>query len=168
MTGRGYFWSDWPEMSRQRLFRVAPKAAVVVGLCVFIGLRLFTGTVTVQIEESKAQYARVVPLVEEIHALRAIQGDLLHLPLEDAVWRIIDDLAIEQNLMSLRETSGRDDGQGPGDAALQVTLTGLPLNTMARLLAGLRDRAGLQARDCALTRNPDDPRLSDAHLVLVR
>jgi len=163
MSGRGYFWSDWPEMSRQRLFRVAPRALAALGLCLFIGLRLLTGTAAVQIEESKAQYARVVPLVEEIRALRAQQGDLLHLPLDEAVWRIIDDLAIEQNLMSLRET-----GTSREEPSLQVTLTGLPLNTLARLLAGLRDRAGLQVRDCALTRNPDDPRLSDAHLVLAR
>jgi type II secretory pathway component PulM len=160
---RRYFWSDWREASRRRFFRLVPRAVVLASLAVFIGLRLLTGTVTVQIEESKAQYARVLPLVQEIHTLRARQGDLAHLPLRDAVWHIVDDLVAEQNLTSLRETTMDGD-----DPAIQATLTGLPLNTLARLLRDLRDRAGLQTRDCALTRNPDDPRLGDAHLVLVR
>ncbi|MCG2731581.1 hypothetical protein [Pseudodesulfovibrio aespoeensis] len=158
-----HFWSGWPEGSRQRLFRLAPRGTALVCLSVFIGLRLLVGSVTTQIEESKAQYARVLPLVEEIPTLRAQRGDLAHLPPDKAVWRIIDDLSIEQNLISMRET-----GLGEDDVALQTTLTGLPLNTLARFLNDLRDRASLQTRDCALTRNPDDPRLSDAHLVLAR
>lgn len=165
-----YFWSGWPEASQQRLFRLAPKGTVLLCLAVFIGLRLLMGSMTTRIEESKAQYARVLPLVEDILTLRAQRGDLAHLPPDKAVWRIIDDLSIEQNLISMRATK-REAEQKSGmdeDLALQTTLTGLPLNTLARFLSDLRDRASLQTRDCALTRNPDDPRLSDAHLVLAR
>lgn len=162
-----HFWSGWPEASQQRLFRLAPKGVALVCLSVFIGLRLLVGSVTTRIEESKAQYARVLPLVEEILTLRAQRGDLAHLPPDKAVWRIIDDLSIEQNLTSMRQI-GRETGSGEDDVALQTTLNGLPLNTLARFLSDLRDRASLQTRDCALTRNPDDPRLGDAHLVLAR
>jgi type II secretory pathway component PulM len=165
MTKRAtkYFWSDWPEPSRQRLFRLAPMGTVVLALSVFIGMRLFAGTVTQQIEESKAQYGRVLPLVEDIRSLRAQQGDLAHLPVEKAVWAIIDDLLMEQQLTSIRDTRLNED-----ETALQATFTGISLNSLAKFLLALRDRASLQTRDFTLTRNNDDPRLCDAHFVLAR
>jgi type II secretory pathway component PulM len=158
-----YFWSDWPETSRRQLFRLAPMGTALLCLSVFVGLRLFAGTMVQQIEESKAQYARVLPLVEDIRSLRAQQGSLAHLDPDKAVWNIIDDLVIEQNLTSIHPVDLAEGGTG-----VQVTFTGLPLNQLAKFLLALRDQASLQTRDCALTRNPDDPRLCDAHFVLAR
>jgi len=116
-----------------------------------------------QIAESKEQYASVLPIVQDIKALRAQQGDLAHLSVEDAVWRIIDDLLLEDNLTSIHTTRLNEDEVG-----IQVTFSSLSLTKLTNFLQALRDRASLQTPDCTLTRNPDDPRLADAHFVFAR
>lgn len=158
-----YFWSSWPPASQQRFFKVVLVGLSVTIVSVIIGMNLFGGTLGQQIAEAKEQYGRVVPIVQDVKALRAQQGDLAHMPVKEAAWRIIDDLAIEENLVSIRETKWRDDEPG-----IQVTLEGLSLTKLSDLLRDLRDRASLQTPECALTRNPDDPRLADAHFVLAR
>jgi len=130
---------------------------------VLVGLNLFTNALNKQIEESKEQYVRIVPIVKDIKAIRAQQGDLVHLPVEETVWRIIDDLLMEENLISIRTTRLNEDETG-----IQVTFSRLSLTKLTGFLNALRERGSLQTPDCTLTRNPDDPRLADAHFVLAR
>lgn len=158
-----YFWNTWPAASQQRFFKLILVGLSGLFFSVFVGVYLFTGTLKQQIVASKEQYVRVIPIVQDIKALRAQQGDLAHLPVDEAIWRIIDDLLIEENLASLRTTLLNEDETG-----IQVTLNGLSLTKLTDLLHDLRDRASLQTPDCTLTRNPDDPRLADVHLVLAR
>jgi type II secretory pathway component PulM len=158
-----YFWSSWPMASQQRLFRMVNLGTLVVSLSVFIGLGLFGNTVEQQIAEAKEQYGRVLPLVEEIRAFRAQQGNLAHLPVDEAVWDIIDTIGIEPQVTSFRTTRLSEHETG-----VQVTLTGLTLPRLTDFLRDLRERASLQSPDCTISRNQDDPRLADAHLVLAR
>ena len=158
-----YFWSTWPAASQQRLFKLVLVGLSVLFFFVFVGTYLFTGTLKQQIGASKEQYVRVIPIVQDIKALRAQQSDLANLPVDEAIWIIIDDLLIEENLVSIRTTRFNEDETG-----IQVTLNKLSLTKLTGLLHDLRDRASLQTPDCALTRNPDDPRLADVHLVLAR
>lgn len=135
------------------------------GLCcsLFVGASIYVSSMAQQIAESKEQYASVLPIVQDIKALRAQQGDLAHLSVEDAVWRIIDDLLLEDNLTSIHTTRLNEDEVG-----IQVTFSSLSLTKLTNFLQALRDRASLQTPDCTLTRNPDDPRLADAHFVFAR
>ena len=158
-----YFWSSWPAASQQRLFKYILVGLSVLIFSVCIGVSLFTGTLKQQIDDTKEQYTRVVPIVQDIKALRAQQGDLAHLPVDEALWRIIDDLLIEENLISIRTTQLKG-----GETGIQATFSELSLTKLTTFLKAIRDRGSLQTPDCALTRNPDDPRLADVHLVLAR
>lgn len=158
-----YFWSKWPEGAQQRFFRLVNLGTLVAVLSIFIGLGLFGSTVEQQIDEAKEQYGRVLPLVQEIRELRAQQGNLAHLPPEEAVWDIIDDHGIEPKLTSFRTTRLSEDEIG-----VQATFTGLSLTRMTDFLHDLRERASLQTPDCTITRNEDDPRLADVHVVVAR
>lgn len=158
-----YFWGTWPLESQKRFFKFMQVGALILSLSIIIGLNLFAGSLDQQIEASKEQYGRVLPLVEEIQAFRAQQGVLAHLPVEEAIWALIDDHLMEENLTSIRST--RIDTETPG---IQVTFTGLSLTKLTGFLRSMRDKASLQTPDCVITRNPDDPRLADAHIVLAR
>lgn len=129
---------------------------------VFVGAVLFTGTLKQQIVDEKEQYARVVPLVQEVQTLRANIGDLAHLAPVEAVQRILDDRHLNDYVDSLRVAdAGKTDGA-------QATLSGLTLIMVTDFLEDLRNRANLQTPDFTLTRNTEDPRLADIHLVLAR
>lgn len=158
-----YFWSAWPDASQQRFFKVIIRGTILVSLGMVIGLRLYTGALDEAITQSKEQYARVVPLVEDVRALRAQQGNLAHLDVKDALWTIIEDLEIEQELTSIRPTQTNEE-----EAGMQVTFTGLSLTELTDFLHSVRERASLQTPECAITRNPSDPRLADLHCVLAR
>ena len=160
---QNHFWSGWPEASQKRFFKLVLMGTLVLSLCVFVGLKLVGNSLELGIGQAKEQYGRVLPLVREVVALRAQMGNLAHLPVEEAVWFIIDDLSIEPNLTSIRSTTLQGDVK-----ALQVTFTGLPQAKLTAFLEALRERASLQTPECVLTRNPDDPRLADIHLVLAR
>lgn len=158
-----YFWSAWPPASQQRFFKLMLYGVGMLCFMVFVGLYMVTGTLDQQIGEAKEQYGQVLPLVQDVKSLRAQQGDLAHLPVEKAAWRIIEDLLIEENLVSFHRTSLNED-----DIGVQATFEGLSLTKLTDFLRDLRDRASLQTPDCTVTRNPDDPRLADVHLVLAR
>lgn len=158
-----YFWSAWPAASQQRFFKFVLLGLSVGVFSVFVGMSLFGGSLNQQIAESKEQYGRVVPLVQDILALRAQRGELAHLPVEEAIWLILDDLVIEKKLTSIRSTRLNEDEIG-----IQITLIGLSQTKLTDFLRDLRVRASLQTPDFTLTRNPDDPRLADVHLVLAR
>lgn len=158
-----YFWEKWPETSQQRFQKVVLFGAMLLTLALLVGFKLFAGTVEQQIAEAKEQYGRVVPIVEEVRALRAKRGDLAHLSVEEAVWTIIDDLLMEEQLYSLRATEVDKLTTG-----VQVTFHGLSLTRLTDFLGDIRDRASLQTPNFTLSRNPDDPRLADVHLILAR
>lgn len=158
-----YFWSDWPEDSQRRFFKLLVVGSLVLSLCVFVGFKLVGGSVEQEIAQAKEQYGRVFPLVQDVIALRAQMGNLSHLPVEEALWFIVDDLAIESQLTSIRSTQLEENVTG-----IQATFTGLPQSKMSAFLFALRERASLQTPECVLSRNPDDPRLADLHLVLAR
>jgi type II secretory pathway component PulM len=160
---RNHFWSGWPEASQKRFFKLALMGTLVLAACVFVGLKLVGNSLELEIGQAKEQYGRVLPLVREVVALRAQMGNLAHLPVEEAVWVIIDDLSIEPNLTSFRPAVLTGDVK-----AVQATFTGLPLAKLTSFLEALPERASLQTPECVLTRNPDDPRLADLHLVLAR
>lgn len=159
---RTYFWSAWTIERQRQFFKRVLIAVTVVMAFAFVGLFLITGTMVKQIEEAKEQYGDVVPIVQDVHMLRAQQGDLAHLGGEESVTRILDDLQLQQRVMSMRVM--------PDDALdrVQVTLAGLSLPELTDFLRALRDRASLQTPDFTLTRNDDDPRLADVHLLLAR
>jgi hypothetical protein len=158
-----YFWSSWPPASQQQFFKYTLSGLSLLIFFVCIGIFLFIGPLTQQIAQSKERYAQVVPIVQDIKTLRAQQGDLAHLPVDKAVWRLVDDLQIEKNLASLRASRLNEDEPG-----IQATFSGLSLTELTNFLDALRVRASLQTPECVLTRNPDDPRLADAHFVLAR
>jgi len=158
-----HFWSAWPPSSQQRFFKLVLTGGMLLTFSVVVGIRLLTGAVELEITQAKAQYGRVLPLVQEVTALRAQMGNLAHLGAEDALWAIIDDLGIEPNLSSLHTT--RLDENTPG---IEATFTGLSLTKLADFLNALRERASLQTPQFVLTRNPGDQRLADLHLVLAR
>lgn len=160
---RTYFWSSWPIVSQQRFFKLILVGTMVATFSVSVGLKLFSGSMEQRIAEAKDRYARVVPIVEDVKSLRAQMGDLAHLPVEEAVWSLIDDLLIEDNLVSIRSTVLEGDIR-----AIQVTFDRLSLTKLTSFMISLRDRASLQTPNCSITRNPDDPRLADAHFVLAR
>ncbi|WP_319469410.1 hypothetical protein [uncultured Pseudodesulfovibrio sp.] len=162
-TARHHFWSDWPAASQQRFFKLVLRGIVLVTVGLIVGLKLYTGSVDLAITQAKEQYGRVVPLVEDVKSLRAQMGVFAHLPVKDAIWHIIDDLNIEKHLTSIRPTQLSEHEEG-----LQVTFTGLSLTKLTDFLHALRDKASLQTPDCTISRNPDDPRLADVHLVLAR
>lgn len=158
-----HFWSNWPIESQKRFFKLVLLGSLIASLSIIIGLNLFASSLAQQITESKEQYGRVLPMVEEVRALRAQQGILAHLPVDEAIWTIIDDNLMEENLTSIRSTKVDED-----TPAIQVTFTGLSLTKLTTFMHDMRDKASLQTPDCAITRNPDDPRLADAHFVLAR
>lgn len=160
---RRHFWSDWPEASQKRFFKLVLLGSITLTLSVFIGLKLVGNSLELEIAQAKEQYGRVIPLVRDVVALRAQMGDLAHLPVEEAVWFIIDDLSIEPDLTSIRSTTTTGDVK-----ATQVTFSGLSQAKLTSFLEALRKRASLQTPECVLTRNPDNPRLADLHVVLGR
>lgn len=160
---RTYPWSGWPPASQQRFFKMALFGLAGAFFAVFIGLNLFTGAQDLAIEEAKEQYGRVVPLVHDINALRASRGDLAHLPPIEAVERIVDDRNLDDYVDSMRTTRLDEDTEG-----VQLTISGLTLIMLTDFLEDMRDRASLQTPDFTLTRNAEDPRLADVHLVLAR
>lgn len=158
-----YPWSAWPPASQQRLFKYVLLGAAGLAFAVFVGAYLFTGVLIQQIEAEKAQYGMVVPLVRDIATLRAGQGDLVQLSPEEAVRRVLDDRSLNDYVRSMRPTLVAGDQEG-----VQVTLGGLTLIMLTDFLQDVRDRASLQASEFVLTRNPEEPRLADVHLVLAR
>ena len=80
-----YFWNTWPAASQQRFFKLILMGLSALFFSVFVGVYLFTGTLKQQIVASKEQYVRVIPIVQDIKALRAQQGDLAHLPVDEAI-----------------------------------------------------------------------------------
>lgn len=160
---RRRFWSGWPAATQQRFFRLVLVGLPVLTLSVFLGLKLLGSVQDQDIAEAKTQYGRVLPLVQEIVALRARQGNLAHRKLDDAIWSLVDDLGLESRLTALHST--RVDKNIP---AIEATFSGLSLAKLADLLNALRTRASLQTPELTLTRNPDDPRLADLHVVLAR
>ena len=160
---RKYFWEKWPIASQQRFHKVVLLGALVLTFSLLVGFKLFAGSVEQQISDAKEQYGRVVPIVQEVLSLRAQRGDLAHMPEEEAVWNIIDDLLIEEQLVSIRPATVDKLTKG-----VQVTFKGLSLIKLTEFLEAIRDRASLQTPDCTLTRNSDDPRLADVHFVLAR
>ncbi|MCJ2165111.1 MULTISPECIES: hypothetical protein [unclassified Pseudodesulfovibrio] len=158
-----YPWSGWPPDAQQRLFRFVLTGLGGLFFAVFVGVFLFTSTLTQEIEAEKAQYGLVVPIVQNITRLRANQGDLVHLAPGEAVQRIIEDRKLEDYVASMRTTRLREEAD-----SVQVTLNGLTLIMLTDFLQDVRERASLQTPDFTLTRNPDDPRLADMHLVLAR
>nr|WP_321513299.1 hypothetical protein [uncultured Pseudodesulfovibrio sp.] len=162
-TRRTYPWSNWPPDSQQRFFKMMLFGLAAAFFSIFVGGYLFTSTLLQQIGAEKEQYARVVPIVQGIQSLRAKQGDLAHLSAKDATWRIIDDRMLEDRLTSIRSTHLNENVEG-----VQVTFTGLTLIMLTDFLQDLRDRASLQTPEFTLTRNNDDSRLADVHLVLAR
>lgn len=158
-----YFWSSWPLISQEKFFRMVLVGTIIVTLAVTIGMRLFAASIAEEITDKRQLYGDVAVIVEDIHSLRAEQGNLAHLSVSEAVWSIIDDLRIEEKLVSLRSTSVDRFTDG-----LQVTFEGLSLSELMGFLMALRDDASLQTPSCMLTRNSDDPRLADAHLILAR
>ena len=165
MTRRAprHFWSAWPPSSQRRFFKLVLTGGLLLSLSVVVGLRLIAGAVNQEIAQAKAQYGRVLPLVQEVTALRAQMGNLAHLEVEDALWTLIDDLGIEPNLASMRST--QLDESTPG---IEAEFTGLSLSKLADFLNALRERASLQTPRCDLNRNPGNPRLADLRLVLAR
>ena len=162
-TKRTYFWSNWPPASQQQFFKYVLVGLSVGFFAVFVGAYLFTNTLIQQISQEKEQYGQVVPIVHDINALRASRGDLAHEPVKDAVWRIIEDRVLEDRLTSIRDTRISENVEG-----IQVTFTGLTLIMLTDFLQDLRDRASLQTPEFTLTRNNEDPRMADVHLVLAR
>ncbi len=158
-----FFWGAWPLESQRRLFKLVLMGSLLLSLSGIIGLNLFAGALDQQIQASKEQYGRVIPIVADIQALRAQRGVLAHLPVEEAIWDIIDDNLMEENLISIRSTMIDEDIMG-----IQVTFERLSLTKLTNFMLDMRDKASLQTPDCAITRNPDDPRLADAHFVLAR
>ncbi|WP_419786219.1 hypothetical protein [Pseudodesulfovibrio sp.] len=162
MSRPRHFWSAWPEARQRHFFKLSLMGTVLVTLSLFIGLKLLTGVVDQDIVHAKTQYGRVLPLVQEVAALRAQKGNLAHLNEKEAAWIIIDDLGIEPKLTSLHSTI-LDDAP-----AVEVTINGLSLAKLADFLDNLRKRASLQTPEFSLTRNPDNPRLADLNMVLAR
>ena len=158
-----YPWSGWPPASQQRFFRLMLTGLSALFFSLLVGGVLFTGKLIQQIGVEKEQYGRVAPLVNDIRTLRARMGDLSHLPPVEAVQRIVDDRRMADYVTSLRTTRLKEDSEGA-----QVTCSGLTLIMLTDFLEDLRDRASLQTPDFTLTRNPEDPRLADVHLVLGR
>ncbi|WP_272698824.1 hypothetical protein [Desulfovibrio sp. Fe33] len=158
-----YPWSGWPPASQERLFKYVLFMAAGAFFAVFVGANLFTGSLGQQIKEQKAQYGLVVPLVQEIHTLRAEQGDLVQLSPEDAVRRILDDRSLNDYVRSIYATRPAENQEG-----VRVALEGLTVIMLADFLQDVRDRAGLQTPEFKLTRNLEEPRLADLLLVLAR
>jgi hypothetical protein len=158
-----YPWTCWPPASQQRLFKFLLLGTAGLCFAVFVGATLFTGALGQEIEAQKEQYGLVVPLVREITTIRAAQGDLVRLTPEEAVRRILDDRSLNDYVASLRPTRIAEDQEGA-----EVTLNGLTLIMLTDFLQDVRDRASLQAPEFVLTRNPEEPRLADVHLVLAR
>jgi type II secretory pathway component PulM len=158
-----YPWACWPPASQLRLFKFILLGTAGLCFSVFVGATLFTGTLGQEIAAEKEQYGLVVPLVREINTLRAAQGDLVRQSPEEAVGRILDDRSLNDYVTSLHSTRVAGDQEG-----VQVTLSGLTLIMLTDFLQDVRDRASLQAPEFVLTRNPEEPRLADVHLVLAR
>jgi type II secretory pathway component PulM len=158
-----YPWSGWPPASQQRLFKYVLLGAAGMFFAFFVGAYLFTGALIQEIDGQKEQYGMVVPLVREINTLRAARGDLVRLSPEEAVRRVLDGLSLDDYVRSMRTTRLAEDQDG-----VQVTMSGLTLIMLTDFLQQVRDRASLQAPEFVLTRNPEEPRLADVHLVLAR
>ncbi len=165
MAGKrnAYPWSGWPPASQQRFFRLVLTGLSALFFTVLVGGVLVTGKLEQRIALEKEQYGRVAPLVDDIRTLRARRGDLAHLSPVEAVQRIVEDRNMADYVISLRATRLKEDVVGA-----QVTCSGLTLIMLTDFLEDLRERANLQTPDFTLTRNPEDPRLADAHLVLGR
>ncbi|MBC17487.1 MAG: hypothetical protein CL942_14785 [Desulfovibrio sp.] len=158
-----YFWSSWPQISQDKFFRNVLVGMIILTLAVTVGLRLFATSITEEIASQREMYGNVAVIVEDIKSLRAQQGGLAHLSVNDAVWFIIDDIQIETKLISIRETTVNRATEG-----LQVTFEGLSLTELMGFLTALRDKASLQTPSCMMTRNMNDPRLADVHLIVAR
>lgn len=160
---RHYPWSGWPPASQQRFFRMTLLGAAGFFFSVFVGSYLFTGAMKQDIVAEKEQYARVVPLVQEVRTIQANQGALAHLAPIEAVRRIVEDRRMDDYVESLRVTILKDNVEGA-----QATFSGLTLIMLTDFLEDLRYKANLQTPDFTLTRNSEDSRLADMHLVVAR
>ena len=158
-----YFWSHWPTHSQQRFFKLMLMGTVLLTLSITIGFRILGGTMAERINDARDLYGQVVIIVEDIRSLRAEKGEFAHLPVEQATQALINDLGIGEKILSMRTSPLENNTDG-----VQVTFQGLSMNQLTAFMKGLRDQASLQTPKYVLTRNEDEPRLADLHVVLAR
>ena len=161
---RFYIWQDWPA-DKQKLF----FSALVAGWALILFL-IWSGFADSQHKaerrmlSSKQQYAKVVPLVEELRTGEASRGALVDREPMTAAQQVIRDLGLDSRLSSLRPMqSGGDSGQG-----VQVLLESLNLPELVALLRDFKVRGGLKVTNFNINHRLDSPELADVQIILFR
>ncbi|WP_031482618.1 hypothetical protein [Maridesulfovibrio frigidus] len=161
---RFFIWQDWP-VEKQKLFFAALVAAwALVLFMIWSGLhesQLSAGRVALQ---SKHNYSKTLPLVEQLKAGEASRGALVDREPMTAAQQVIRDLGLDTRLTSLRPLqAGSNAGEG-----VQVILEALNLPEIVYLMRDFNVRGGLRVSTITINHRLDTPDLADVQIILVR
>ncbi len=161
---RFFIWQDWPAEKQKLFFAALVAAWALVLFMIWSGLhesQLSAGRVAMQ---SKQNYSKTVPLVEQLKAGESSRGALVDREPMTAAQQVIRDLGLDTRLTSLRPLqAGSNTGQG-----VQVILEALNLPEIVFLMRDFNVRGGLRVSTFTINHRLDTPDLADVQIILVR
>ncbi len=161
---RFYIWQDWPTEKQKLFFAALVAGWALILFMIWSGLNESQSR-TQRVElGSKQQYAKVVPLVEELKAGESSRGALVDREPMTAAQQVIRDLGLDNRLTSLRPLqAGANSGEG-----VQVILESLNLPELVGLLRDFKVRGALKVSNFNINHRLDSPELADVQIILVR
>ncbi|SDK54796.1 Type II secretion system (T2SS), protein M [Maridesulfovibrio ferrireducens] len=161
---RFFIWQDWPAEKQKLFFAALVAALAFVLFLIWSGLhesQLSAGRTTLQ---SKLQYSKTVPLVEQLKAGEASRGALIDREPMTAAQQVARDLGLDNRLTSIRPLqAGSSSGEG-----VQVVLEALNLPEVVSLMRDFNVRGGLKVTSFTINHRLDSPDLADVQIILVR
>ncbi|MBI9112660.1 type II secretion system protein GspM [Maridesulfovibrio ferrireducens] len=161
---RFFIWQDWPAEKQKLFFAALVAALAFVFFMIWSGLhesQLSAGRIVLQ---SKLQYSKTVPLVEQLKAGEASRGALIDREPMTAAQQVARDLGLDNRLTSIRPLqAGSSSGEG-----VQVVLEALNLPEVVSLMRDFNVRGGLKVTSFTINHRLDSPDLADVQIILVR
>lgn len=161
---RFYIWQDWPADKQKLFFASLVAGWALILFMIWSGLNDSQSRAERIVLSSKQQYAKVVPLVEQLKAGESSRGALVDREPMAAAQQVIRDLGLDTRLTSLRPLQG-DGSSGQG---VQVLLESLNLPELVALLRDFKVRGALKVNNFNVNHRLDAPELADVQIILVR
>lgn len=163
MAQRIWFWRDWPPHKQKRFFSLAVWGWLAVLFISFGPQYFFTVNAEKKIEQQRALYQQVVPLVSQIKSLRARKNGAVDGTLHDAVLEMTEKAGIGWPSLSLSEEPFEYTEPG-----MRVNLEKITLVQLTGFLQQVRTSPGVSVLQFSMKKDPEQSVLADVELLLVR
>ncbi|WP_432734439.1 type II secretion system protein GspM [Maridesulfovibrio sp. FT414] len=161
---RFFIWQDWPAEKQKLFFAALVAGWALLLFMVWSGLHESQDKAQRAVIASRQNYARTVPLVEELKAGESSRGALIDREPMTAAQQVIRDLGLDSRLSSLRPLqAGINSSQG-----VQVILESINLPELVALLRDFDVRGGLKVTSFNINHRLDSPELADVQVILSR